>query len=237
MKKILLIALVLFAAIGVFAQEKTIEKTEFDTVFKNSFRGLSKSPRRETRTSESSFEVIPQPNYPANSLASLQPTNITLMKTIIEFVPGIGSHMIYEFNSPSLYKKTETIIIAGKTYKREGDNEWREEPPVASTKSESTTKTVDNQFEYKFLGMEQFNNQNAHVYAVTETNKIISLKNNNEGLSSNITKYWFAAEDGRLLKTESKRKIRNEKTISTFNATVLYELDPNIKIEAPRIQS
>jgi hypothetical protein len=247
MNKILLTALVLFAGIGVFAQEKTIDKTEFDTVFQNSFRSLSGNPRRETSTSKSSSEIIPQAkypeanysgmnhlgtNYPANSLEYIRPARITFNKVIREFLPGVGSRMTYEFNSPSLYKKTETIIIADKTYTREGDGQWIETMPVSHTRPESTVKTVDNQFKYKFLGTEQFNNQNANVYTVTEKSKLISLKYNRESSSNTITKYWFA-EDGRLLKTESKREIRGGNTISKFHTTTLYELDPNIRIEVP----
>lgn len=233
MKKFLIPAFVLCVSISIFAQEKTIEKSEFDTVYKNSFRGNVSQARREIRTSESIYDSTQQIKISANVSDSVGTVSRTKSKTVMEFVPNVGTRTITDFYSGSLNKKTETIRIGDKTYKRENDGEWAEITLSAPlSKPEITFKDVDNQAIYKFIGTEQFNNQTARAYTATETNKRINLKTNEEGLVTTTTKYWFA-EDGRLLGMESKQESRWDKFISKYNASVLYELDPTLKLESP----
>jgi hypothetical protein len=233
MKKILCLAFVLFSSIGISAQEKTIQQAEFETINKSSSLLLSGKAYRIIRTVQSSVEIIPQTNASNNSTKTVPPSNISI-KSITEFVPSVGFHSVYEFNSSSLNTKKEVIGIGGKTYTREGNGEWGEvTAPKVATRSKRTTTNIDKQIEYKSIGSEKLGNQNTNIYAKIERSKLINSTDNRESISSTTTKYWYG-EDGRLLKRERKREIRNERMISKFNSTIVFELDPNIKIEAPK---
>lgn len=235
MKKFLSIALILAASVCIFAQEKTIEQAEFDAAFKNSFTRLAGAPRRETRIHRTAFQVIPQANDSVNLTAGMTPRT-TSSKMVAEFLPAVGYRSTYEFTSQSLNVKKETIRIANKTYTREGSGEWTETVPAVAAKPENTTKTVDVRIEYKFLGNEKLDSQNANVYEKIEKSKLVDLKNNRESDSITKTKHWFG-EDGRLLKTESRREIRSENSVGNFDSITIYEVDANIKIEAPVIRA
>jgi hypothetical protein len=234
MKKILCLAFVLFASIGVFAQEKTIQQAEFETISRSSSQLLSGKPLRIIRTVQSTVEVIPQTNPSDNSTKTLPSSNISI-KSTTEFLPSVGFHTVYEFNSSSKNTKKETIRIGDKTYTREGTEEWIELAAAqVATKSKSTARKIDNQIEYKLIGSDKLDNQNTNVYAKIEKSKLINSIDNQESFASTTTKYWYG-EDGRLLKRERKREIRHGRMISKFNSTIVFEVAPNIKIEAPKL--
>jgi hypothetical protein len=234
MKKILCLAVVIFASAAVFAQEKTIQPAEFETISKSSSRLLSGAPRRIIRTQQSTIEIIPQTKDFNNSMKPAPPSTVSV-KSVIEILPSVGYHSVYEFNSASKNTKKETIKMGNRTYEREGNAEWIEiAAPKASARTENTTRKIDNQVEYKILGSERVNNQNANIYAKIEKSKFVNSTDNQESTSSTTTKYWYA-QDGRLLKRERIREIRSEKMISRFNSIIVFELDPNIKIEAPKL--
>lgn len=213
MKKILCIALVLIASLSVSAQEKTIDKNEFDAILKSSFRGLGDKPHRVINTTEFSVEGRPEAKHST--------------KSTTEFLPG-KFQSIFE----SQYIKKETIRIGHETYTREGNGEWRKEISAVKPKSENKLITVENQIEYKFLGTEKLDNQNLNVYAKIEKKKLINPTNNTETFSTAITKYWFG--DGVWFwKSETNTENRTGETKSKSRHTTEYELDPNIKIEAP----
>lgn len=236
MKKILCPAVfVLFAAISVFTQEKIIQPTEFEAVSKKSALLLSGKARRMIRTVQSTVEVIPESNAPEEAKKSLQPSVISI-KSMTEIHPSAGSHSVYEFNSSSINTKKEVIRTGDKIYTREGDGEWTTTTPQVVSKADGTTKRLDTQIEYKSVGSEKVGDQNTNIYAKTEKSKFINATSNQEGVSSTTTKYWYA-EDGRLVKRETKREIRNGRMLSKFSSIIVFELDPNIKIEAPKVKS
>ncbi len=222
MKKILGLTFILLAVVNIFAQEKTIEKSEFDKVFQASFGKRSGKSYRKTTTMEHTFQG-------GTSTVGY------LSKSTSEFQSRIGYHSVYEAKLSSGNKKIERIVIGDKLYTREGDGEWKAgsiEPPPAP---EGTIKTLSKETEYKFWGNEILNNQNTTVYLVVEKSKTLNEKNNIESIVNATTKYWFA-EDGALLKTEKVRTFQSGEAVSTNKEITIYELDPNIKIEAPAVK-
>lgn len=227
MKKFICLAFILFGTIGVFAQEaeKTIEKSEFDTVSINSYRKFAGQSYRQTEVSQ---DILASPNQ--NKLS---------YKFITEFASAArGSRSIQELYSMAIKKRTETIRIGGKIYTRTDDGEWTKKTPEISPKTESKLKMVEEQIEYKSLGTEKLDNQNTSVYAKVQKQKLINESNKSEMFVTITTKYWFGEDGGRIKEeAQAERRIKSEKSPSesvfrNLRVTV-WELDPNIKIEAP----
>lgn len=213
MKKILCVALVLMSSFVASAQEKTIDGYEFEIAKRNSFSGLGDKPHRVINTNEFSAEGV------------FDGKNLT--KVITEFLPG---KFHYIFASPSI--KNEKIRIGDKTYTREGNGEWKLEFKQVKFNPESVLTIDETQAEYKFLGTERIGNQSVCVYAKIERSKRINPKNNRETLSTSTTKYWFGDESW-YWKSETNTEFLTGDRKSYARSTMVYELDPNIKIEAP----
>jgi hypothetical protein len=224
MRSIFCTAIILFAVIGVFAQEKILTRAEFDAVYKNrkwapdSWKGRS---YRMTTTNEVKTEGKPAP---ANAL-----------KITIEFAAPTVSRYVSEIGSGANVVKTESIRIGDKTYKRKGDEPWLVGTVGAGTKTETAdaeTAPADGDEEYKYLGAESLNGRTASVYATVTTTKPAGTLAAAEKPSVFTTKYWFA-EDGTLLKKESVSERRSNGNTLYSRLTTVWELDPTIKVEAP----
>lgn len=167
MQKILcLTVFVLLTSASVFAQEKTIPPTEFETAYKNASLLLSGKARRMIRTVQSTVEVMPESNASGDSNKTLQSSTISI-KSTTEILPSVGFRSVYELNSSSVNTKKEIIRIGNKTYTREGNGEWIAAIPQVTSKSGRTARRVDTQIEYKSVGTEKMGNQNANIYAKT----------------------------------------------------------------------
>lgn len=83
MKKIFCLACVLFASVDVFAQEKIIQRAEFETINKSSSQLLSGKTRRIIRTVQSTVEIMPPTNASneLNKAFSPPQLNIGMEKT------------------------------------------------------------------------------------------------------------------------------------------------------------
>ncbi|HVE56674.1 MAG TPA: hypothetical protein VNB22_07590 [Pyrinomonadaceae bacterium] len=231
MKKFICLAFILFGATGIFAQqEKPIEKSEFDTVSSNSYRKFARQSYRQTEVFQD-ISTSTTPNFTnQNKLSS---------KTIMEYsFAARGSRSISEFDSSTLKKRTETIMIGDKIYTRIDNGEWMEKKREVRPKTESTLKTVEEQIEYKSLGTEKLDDQNASVYAKVQKQKLIDESTKSEMFVTITTKYWFGEDGGRLKEEmQAERRIKLEKspieTVSRSSRVTVWELDPSIKIEAP----
>jgi hypothetical protein len=225
MKSILCIGLVLFGFIGIFAQEKTIGQAEFDTVYQNSPEKWKGKSYRMIITTQSSTEGRPQTDYSS--------------KSIIENASTTTSRVIYENSFQSKTSNSETIRIGDKIYIREGNGVWKEGTSEVKSQPENKITNADNQadgqIEYKFLGTEKLGNQTANVYAKIARKKGINSTNNKETVSTTTTKYWFG-EDGMILKSDMKMDSQTGEKIFHTRLTQVWELDPNIKIEAPNLK-
>lgn len=224
MKKIFCLVFVLFAAFSAFAQqdvEKVIEKPEFDTVFQGSYMKLMGQSYRKTVTTQQSIEG--------------KPANDVLTKSTVEVIPQTGYHYIYESTSQSKKINFEKIVFKDKTYSREGKEAWKpgagNDP--ASLMSEDVSAITSTEVVYKFSGNQKLNDRNTKAYTVIENNKYLNPKTNVEFVSVITNKYWFT-DSGELLKTERTAKTRTSKSVLNEKAVTTYEVDPKIKIEAPK---
>lgn len=238
MKIIFCAALIFIGAVGIFAQEKAITKAEFDVVLKNpnrfpvlAWRGKS---FRSIATFETKAEGARQTDTSSKHTTEYFPTSTNAL------APANAFHIIHETRLGSVITKSESISIGNKIYKRNGNEPWTEAtvevkppaPPPPPPAPLPVNTEVDRKIEYKYLGSEKFNNQTTNVYTVIVKIKRIEPSTNKEILSVTTEKYWFS-EEGVALKEEFISESRGGATSFFQRRTTVWELDANIKVEAP----
>jgi hypothetical protein len=225
MKKIFCLAFVLFAVAAATAQEKTIEKAEFDAVSRPSMRKYLGQSYRQTTTTQNIID---------------DSTNLPILsKTVFEHTAARASRMVYEFSSPTLNVKRETITVGGKIYSRIDGGEWTEKKlETPRPMVESSLKMVEEKIAYKSLGTELLNGEKTDVYEKIQNQKRINESTGGETFSIVTTKYWYG-KDGGILKQEQQMEIRvklpadPKEKITRHSMVNVWELDPEIKIEEP----
>jgi uncharacterized membrane protein YheB (UPF0754 family) len=228
MKYLLLTACILLSLFSVSAQEKIIDKAEFDKVMSGNYRALRNAPNRTIEESVTE-----------NSFGSPMKT-----RTVTERV-GTTSRNLYESDSATSSMKTETIFINGKRFVRKQDNPWIEEK-FENKVPQNSFDTISDETTYKSLGEQNLNDKKVKVYQTVQIRKTVSKEKGNEFLNKNTITYYFD-ESGLMFKSEavweSVFKPKNEpgsafvqkETKSTRKQTQTVEIDQNIKIEEPKI--
>lgn len=227
LKYLAFVVLVLVSA-NVFAQDGNSAKERFEASFG---RGLGKFKGKSYRRIaiwEDQIDGIRTESF----------------KEVLEIDQSGAARSLAEFN-PRLNKPTiERIRYGTKRYVREGAGKWKEESNYTSEdaakwreaagQGEPATrpKVIDGQKEYKFFGFEMLNGQKVSVGGFVGHSKIINPVDNSETFVTSTFKVWFGERE-MILKTENftERK-KGEKTNHHWQ-TEIYELDPNIKIQAP----
>lgn len=221
MKIVLCLTLFLFGFTCVFAQQKTISQAQFDTAISNNSPDKWKGKSyRLTTASESRVEGRPQTDY--------------YSKSIIEYASPTISRFAHESNFGPGNSKREAITIGNKTYIRNGNEVWKEGKFENKSQPINDSAKADSQFEYRFLGTEQINAQTANVYAKIEKRKRTDSANNKETFSTITNKYWLG-ENGMILKSDMEMESRTGETKHHSRVTQIWESDPNIRIEAPKV--
>lgn len=232
MKRIFSAVLILIGAVGVFAQERTISKTEFDALFKNPNRLAPFVWKGKTWRNIITTETKAEGKKPLDS--STKSTSV--------YAPWQKSHTFSESRTGSKITKREVIRLGDKIYTRNENEAWTVEAFVEKPKPETTAPAapvavdskVERNIEYKYLGTEKLNSQTTNVYAHIMKTKSADPLTNVERAYIHTMKYWFN-EDGTLLKEDRVIEGRGEAGTLYNRLTIIYELDPNIIIEAPLI--
>lgn len=215
MKKILSLLVLLAGITAVHAQEKSIQKSDFEAVIKSATDILKTTPHRITVTQKTDVNGKSQENSSA----------------IVEVASSDKLRSVRETKSLNQNSKREFVRIGDKSYSRENDGQWKQ-AAMPVNPNEGMTKTVDEQLQYQSLGKETLNNLAANVYVKTKTSKMIDSSNNREILSTEKVKYWFDG-NGALIKREMARENRvGEKTFH-FMTTAVFDYDKNIQVVAP----
>ncbi len=228
MKKVFCLTIILLSAVSFLAQERTIEKSTFDAALKSRFRKYAGQSYRLTTSAEN---ILPSPNG-----------GKVTWRSVSEFAVPRANRLVYEFDSPAVKSKTETVIIDGKIYSRKDGGEWtvkdfpvkNDEPTAPKVKF----VVLEEQTEYKWLGTQILDKISTNVYAKIEKKKQLNEENKSEIYSSSVTKYWLD-QDGGIVKeetlTENQHKLVNRPLSGIYRSlrTSVWEFDPNIKIEAP----
>lgn len=220
MNKVLCLAFVLLFSIGAFAQEKTIDESEFTTILKNAMTRRENKSFRVKTSFQSTVEGKPEENNAGT--------------TVMEFASPGMSRVVFQSNSKAQPRAGERIKINNKTYTRENGAAWKQDTTIDNQRDDERNAAVESNVVYKFLGSNLLNGKQANVYEKTENRKRISQKDNKEINSDVATKYWFSA-DGDLLKTERMAIVHIADKTLHIQVTKNYEMDASIKIETPQI--
>ncbi len=228
MKKFNLIfsLLVIFcgANLNLYAQKKEISQKEFSDVYN----------AERSKTSAVNYRMISI--YEAKRGSELN--FVQTQKSISEFVRPNRQHYIWE-NRPINSDRTdilELIKIGDDEYEKRDNGEWKKRAkklgqPINPSKNNVIQTSVKN----FYLGKMDFSNQTADIYQreiESKHQRKNSATNELEEYKSNrIEKYWIS-KDGLRLKIETEETVLDSQP-RILRGTVIYEYDPNIKIEAP----
>lgn len=219
MKTILGLLLILAGFNAVSAQEREIQKAEFEAVMKNAVAILDAKPHRVTVTSDTSVNGKPQES--------------TSAKTIVEVASKDKRRSIRELKSVNQNSKRELIRFGNKTYLREDNGQWKQDSN-RNNPANADLRTNSEQVNYKFLGKDTLNNQNVTVYQRVRNRVMTDSLNNEEIRSSETVKYWVD-DKGALVKREMVRENRRGVKIFNFNVVATFDYDQNIQVIAPQI--
>lgn len=155
-----------------------------------------------------------------------RPAVFKSVATTIRMHPN-ARHTIVQTEDASGVRLKENISIGNKSYSKEGDKEWREDPGESGSSGDRFTAlpqtgrpTVETVVEYKG----KTDDMSADLYIVTKKEKRGSVS------LVFVKKYWFD-KDRLLVKEVSESYYTNAKSLLRTSTT--YEYDPNITIEAP----
>lgn len=231
MKKKICLVVILLSCFGVFAQEKMLPQAQFDVVYQDSLGAWSLEnwkgkPFRYVIITGSSLVGRPQTDYSS--------------KITTEYISPTVNRTIYETSFGGKKLKTEAIRLDSKFFVRKNDEEWTnavtETVAATTSKTAESEKPLSEQVNYKFVGIEKLNNQNAKLYEVNISAKRINSNDGQESLTNTVIKYWFG-EDGVLLKTDMNSETRSGDKIYRSSMTRIWELDESIRIAAPTLAS
>ena len=206
-------AMMLCAAIQVFAQERTIDEKEFESMYRNSLQFLKDRSYRSTLVS---------------ARGSSKYTSIN------EFVlPDRRRSIFITTNSSGTEVKTETIRIGDSVWTRTNDGPWKDISGQgggygSGSGSGTSAKLVERLIEYKVISGESVGGEVADHYRHTTTLKFTGERGDFQSIWTRSN--WFSA-DGRLLKSENTTVDGDSKV--SYGSSTTYEYDPNIRIEAP----
>ena len=164
---------------------------------------------------------------------------VQTQKSLDEFALPNSSRFIVEAKRTGIDKVSsfEIIRIGDVEYKREENGKWtkRDYEPMP----EPVAKSLESKTKYYLTENAKLNDQTADLYELEiefkHQNRNPVTKEVFENTTLRKEKRWIS-KDGLLLKIEIvDEKINPRKII--FSRVSVYEYDPNIKIEAPMIES
>lgn len=157
-------------------------------------------------------------------------------KNIEESVPPDRFHSITEMTTAKGTQRLEMISVAGRTFFKHNDEEWKEPQSGSGYGSGSGSGNsvsderiqIEDTTERRLKKGETVNNQTVDLYETVHTVRYKYLSNVYSIISK--TSYWFD-KNGLLVKSAGEDE--NTETKRIYRSTKEYEYDPNIKIEAP----
>lgn len=228
MKTLTWFVLVCCCAVMVPAQERVMDKAEFEAMVNGGYDHKTKwkgEKYRLTVVTSSTVTGRPQTDFSSKMITEFGP----LMETRTINTSTFGG-------KPSPGR--EMLRIGEWVYTRSGNDAWTRKEYVPSTTAEKekeqiARKILSSEAEYRFLGQSTLGNRPVQVYLKTERRTTLNEKNGETTESESTSKYWVDAK-GTVLKNEYKSDNRSKHTSQTY-VLMEYELDPSITITVPEI--
>ena len=210
------------------AQEKVIDKTEFDAL-------VASGNNHQIRWKDEKYRMT----VSTSSKAIGRPQNDWSSKMIFEFGSANEKRTVSASSFGGKPNPTQEAILIGKwKYARSGDNSWTRglnEPSRTRAEAEAppgTSELIGAVTEYRYLGKSNLAGGQADVYQKIEHQTKVNKKNGENIESDAKATYWFG-EDGALLKNEFRTESRSA-TFSTQTLIIMdWAIDPSIVITEP----
>jgi len=201
------------------AQERTITEDEFFAFKNTAMQAWRKSPYREKRTSHT--KEVTQSDWMPFTVEEYEYIRPDRMYSRVINV-GLGE------TEPS----TERITVAGNSFIRYKGRNWQayKMPAISETSAATGEQPEKPVVECKHLGIVVLKGQRATLIQKTHSRK--EMRNGKELLVINVEKAWLD-DAGRFLQQEFLTTRPPERS---FLQTIVYDYDPNIKIEAPQLK-
>ena len=228
MKTLIWFVLVLCCSVLVSAQERVMDKADFEAIVNGGYDHKTKWKGEKYRLTVVTSSTVT--GRPQTDLSS---------KTITEFGPLMETRTI---NTSTFGGKPspgrEMLRIGEWVYTRSGNDAWTRKEYVPSTTAEKEKeqiprKILSSEAEYRSLGQSTLGNRPVQVYVKTERRTSLNERNGETTESNSTNTYWVDAK-GTVLKNEYKSDNRGQQTSQTY-LLMEYELDPSITFTVPEI--
>ena len=208
------------------AQERTIDKTEFDAL-------VASGNNHNLRWKDEKYRMT----VSTSSKASGRPQNDWASKFFVERVPTKESRTVTSSTFGGKASPTQESIVVGKwIYTRLGTDPWSRKESKPSGGRAETTESIQEMIgstaEYRYLGKENLAGRATDIYQKTEHQTKVNKKNGESVESEVKSTYWFG-EDGAVLKNEYRSENRSATLTSQTLIIMEWEIDPSIVITEP----
>jgi hypothetical protein len=225
--------IIVFCAVAIgAAQERVIDKTDFDRVVADGNKSLARLKNERYRmTITTSAKIVGRPQSDWSS------------KSISEYVAADQTRNVHSSMFGGKANPTRELIVLGKwKYARSGTESWTRTayepgqtpaqpaapPPPPDSPYEEIATTAD----YKYLGKVDLGRRTANAYQRIERQTKVNKKNGENTESVSKATYWFA-EDGSMLKNENQFESRAASMTTNNFVSVEWTVDPALVITEP----
>ena len=226
MKTLYVMALVIAGAMSLAAQEKIITESEYTEALSRAEKALyggTHGPVRQLMETEVLTEDRPETDY--------------RLRSVTMIVPGQGNHRVEDRSFGGKPTKTESLTINDRSFIRGLDGVWKNvssssRPPTEAAKPPaSTSRPIEGEATYKYLGIQKVGDREIHVFTRWERKKSI----NDAGVtndSESVTKVSIGT-DGTYFRNEMNTKNSFSGKTGSIKIVIEIQTDPSIKLVPP----
>jgi hypothetical protein len=227
MKILPCVLLTLCCLVNVPAQERVMDKTEFESLVSDAqkHRLIWKDEKyRMTVTTSSKAVGRPQTDWSS--------------KIIVEYGPGTDNRSISSSVFGDKVNPTEEALRIGNwVYRRSGDKPWTRKEyaaPKAPERPESPVQVLETDSQYKYVGPGLLGDKPVQIYVKTERQTKVGNKSGDSMQTDIKVTYWIDT-NGTLLKSEFAAETRGSNVTSQTQVVTLWERDASISFVEPAI--
>ena len=227
MKILSCVVLTLCALATVPAQERVMDKTEFETL-------VSEGQKHPVKWKGEKYRMI----VTTSSKAVGRPQTDWASKIIVEYGPAAEHRSVSSSTFGDKANPTqETLRVGNWVYRRSGNEPWTRKEYAESKapeRPESPVEILETDAQYKYLGPGSLVDKPVHIYVKAERQKKVDKKSGNTIETDSKVTYWVDSS-GMVLKLEFTAESRATNVTSQTRVMTLWELDPSISFVAPDI--